>query len=246
MARNVQIGVFGATSAGKTHLISAGVVALYRLAQRDGCRVTFDDPADEETLTKFVELVEQGHSTTQTQPGIPAAFTMQVDQPLFPALISVYDAAGTALDDPELNRQFRYLDHTHTLIFVLDPFSVPGVRDQVAPEMLERANAATDDPEGSYQATAGRLRLSGVETKKQRLAFVVSKADLLAETAVWADAGPDSLEEWLKDQGLTNLVVGAKRDFLTSFFLCSAVDLDHGHPDAPFRWLLQSEGVAIG
>ena len=76
-----------------------------------------------------------------------------------------------------------FLDHGQGLVYVLDPFSIEPVRDQLAGQnamAVALAHAAAGDPETAYGEVVYRLRDSGVPASAQRLAVVVSKADLLA------------------------------------------------------------------
>ncbi|HZN73963.1 MAG TPA: hypothetical protein VFC00_20030 [Micromonosporaceae bacterium] len=247
---DVRIPVFGAASAGKTHLILASLVTLKEEA---GTAVQFADEHSERVFLGYEEVFRQGRPAPKTDTShLPVALTLRVRVGRRRAMVHVYDAAGEALADPDLNAQLAYLDRARTLAFVLDPFSIPDIRDLFEPtfgELFGRANAAKDSPEQSYQATVMRLRAYGVDTERQRLAFVVSKRDLLCLMPALVPAGSDSsaVRAWLLEHRLDNLVTAAERDFGDiRYFLVAA----HGSADmpavtAPFRWLLASERVSL-
>jgi hypothetical protein len=146
-----------------------------------------------------------------------------------------------------------FLDHAQGLVFVVDPFSIPWVQDQLGglgQIMLERANAAVDDPEQVYHVTAGRLRDYGVRTSHQRLAIAVVKADLLVDLPPARHLHPTQVRNWLQEAGLDNLVLAAERDFAeVRYFLVASV---HGgqagspmSPANPFAWLMARAGLQL-
>ncbi len=250
VATDVRIPVFGATSSGKTHLIVSSVV--YLLDSAGAGTVTLVDDHSRRKADEFRAYVAEGRAVPKTDAAAPpAAVTVRIGSARGPALVHLFDAAGEALADPAQNAAFAYLDHARTLLFVLDPFSVPTIRDQMAARyagVFGEANPAQSDPEQSYHATVGRLRLSGVRTGAKRLAFVVTKHDLLARLPL-ADAlgtGSPEVREWLVRQGLDNLVLCAERDFGdVRFFAASSKDRSPSGSVAPVRWLLDTQHVPL-
>jgi hypothetical protein len=91
----------------------------------------------------------------------------------------------------------------------------------------------------------------GVDTTGKRLAFVVSKADLLRELPIGRDldATPGAVCRWLAERGMDNLLTSASRDFAeVSYFLVSSRTSEPTGPSAalaPFRWLLAGDGVEL-
>ncbi|GAA4719848.1 TRAFAC clade GTPase domain-containing protein [Phytohabitans rumicis] len=247
---DVRVPVFGAASAGKTHLIMAGLVALSRAGTRRGT-VGFLDEHSRTAYEQYRALVDSGQSAAKTSAAVPVAVTVRLRGGGRAALVHFFDAAGETLADSGQNGQLAYLDQARTLTFVLDPFSIPDVRDQAAagyPDLLSEANPATYDVADAYHVTVNRLRLYGVDTHRQRLAFVVSKADLLARLPIASGLDPDSgsVRSWLVTVGLDNLVTIATRDFgEVRFFLVSARDPERGAAIEPFRWLLAADRVSV-
>jgi hypothetical protein len=247
---DVRIPVFGAVSAGKTHLIMAGLVALTRAGDADPeVKVV---PADEHStrmLAVYRRLVDSGGAAPKTNAAAPpVAVTMRLARGRRRAMLHLFDAAGETLADFDQNSELAYLDRARALVFVLDPFSIADVRDRYAardPDLVQRANPALGDPEASYNATVGRLRAHGVDTGTQRLAFVVSKRDLIAEVSGIDDEA--GIRAWLVEQRLDNLVIAAERDFgEVRYFLVSATqDAVRGGADQPFRWLLAVDRVPL-
>jgi hypothetical protein len=252
VATDVRIPVFGAASAGKTHLIMAGLVALNRLNNGSDLAVSLLDGESRKRYAEYERRIDLGISPDKTQPEPKAVgVTINVRTARRNALVHVFDAAGEALVDAKQNESYAYLDYARTLIFVLDPFSIPDVRDLLRgpyAALLTEANAARHDPEDSYNATITRLRRYGVRTAQQRLAFVVSKADLLDQLPDGnrPPAGSSGVRRWLSERRLDNLLLTAERDFgSVQYFAVSAKNLSPDGAVAPFRWLLNTDRVSV-
>ncbi|MEU8001311.1 hypothetical protein AB0B66_09155 [Catellatospora sp. NPDC049111] len=256
MARDVRIPVFGAASAGKTHLIMGGLVALHGQNEL-GVRVASADHISERTFEGYRQVVSADGAAAKTPVDrAPFAVTTRIekDGPWPQTLVHVFDASGEALVSPTRNADFSYLDFARTLLFVLDPFSIPDVRDQLTlsfKELVPTVNAALLDPEESYNGTVNRLRGYGVKTGGQRLAFVLSKADLLVRLPIGEDLSVTRSESaavrrWLCARRLENLVDTAEKDFgEVRFFFVSAKDTTRHGALQPFSWLLESDGLSL-
>jgi hypothetical protein len=250
---DVRIPIFGAASAGKTHLVMATLVTLLRTPKQQPVSLDVADLHSERMIEGYRSVFASGGSAPKTDASVqPIAVTLKLRNGRKRAFVHVFDAAGEALADRDQNHHFAYLDRARTLAFVLDPFSIPDLRDRYAAtraELFTQANAAQDKPEDAYLATVSRLRDYGVDTRRQRLAFVLSKQDLL-ERLLGGDAprlDHDSVRGWLLDQQLDNLVTLAERDFrAVQFFLVSADrEASTATVTAPFRWLLKSEHLKL-
>ncbi|MBB5872975.1 hypothetical protein F4553_006409 [Allocatelliglobosispora scoriae] len=257
MARDVRIPVFGAASAGKTHLIMGGLVGVVSRNGDRGTEITMADPVSDGTYQQYLKLVESDVSPPKTEVSRrPFAVTVLIKGGGVPPsnLVHVFDAAGEALVDPSHNAEYSYLDLSRTLLFVLDPFSVPDVRDQAAlsfPKVAALANAASRDPEESYNGTVNRLRGYGVKTEQKSVAFVLSKADLLvqmpiADGLVAGRSDSAAIRAWLTERRLENLVATVEHDFAkVRYFFVSAKDLGQHGAVAPFAWLLSQDGLSL-
>jgi hypothetical protein len=255
VATDVRVPVFGGPSAGKTHLIMSFVVWLVGphgqpSTSDNGDGASMADDYSRQRYEEYRELITTGQSAPKTEAGKrPVAVTLRIRSGWRHVLLHFFDAAGEALVDPEQNANFAYLDYARTLIFVLDPFSVAEVRDQLAvnfPDLLREANPSGHDPEDSYQSTVSRLRGYGVQTDRKRLAFVVSKQDLLERVPLGEGLhdDPESVRNWLVSHGLDNLVTAAQRDFReVRYFLVTSTDPSGAGAVAPLLWLLEQDDV---
>jgi hypothetical protein len=250
-ARDIRVPVFGATSAGKTNLILAALVALSDPKRlRRGTRARLPSDADQAALRQFREALGAGRRAPKTSASRPVAMTLMLRRGLRPTLLHLFDAAGEVLVDPRQNSDLAYFDNARTLVFVIDPFSVDSVRQEAAagfPELLAKAQPATYDAEQSYNATVTRLHRYGVATDRQHLAFVVSKGDLLRQLPVAAGLGEDSasVRKWIIKQRLDNLVTAATRDFANVRYFVVAAAGPNPNAAEPLRWLLETERVRV-
>jgi hypothetical protein len=259
---DVVIPVFGSTSAGKTRLIYAGMVALSRHLPAVGGTFAPDGPDSQAVFREATTVVERGTQTTKTPAERPKGIHARV-QPGGgrAAQMHLFDAAGEGFTSRDAAADLRFLDDPEGLVFVLDPFSVPEVavslQGALAPR-LAAANPAQLDPEQSYLVTASWLRDQGVRLARKPLAVAVVKADLLLGLppadglTPWSTS--DDIERWLRRKGMDNLLDGMARDFrevgyhlVASRDAGSSRDGTAGPTSAarPLLWLLQRTGVAI-
>ncbi len=259
---DVLVPVFGPTSAGKTRLIMAGIVALARHQRATGA--TFQ-PIGEESEATFaqagaaVKTAQQTAKTASDRP--PTGITMRLGTARRQAHLQLFDAAGEFFASREQNQELRFLSDSEGFVFVLDPFSIPAVRDDLGGAhvpRLEEAQPALMEPEPAYLVTVHWLRDQGVNLARKPLAVAVVKADVLLGlppgSELTADTGSAALADWLRSKGLDNLLDGAERDFgEVRYFLVSSLtdvtDRDHRatrtSPGRPLLWILDKSGAGV-
>ncbi|MGB6165541.1 MAG: hypothetical protein WBF75_23795 [Pseudonocardiaceae bacterium] len=269
---DVLVPVFGPPSAGKTRLVLAGMVALVRHLNATGGSAEPVGPDSADTFRDATMVVESGMQTTKTDADRPpAGITLRLTAARHEALLHLFDAAGEFFNNRERSSELPFLDDAQGLVFVLDPFSVPDVADEVTGALASRlatAQPAKVHPEQSYLVTAQWLRDQGVKLKRKPLAVAVVKADLLLDlrsatelqatglqaTGLHPEAESAEIETWLRGKGLDNMLDGTMRDFgVVRYFLVSsldaAIDADGlaspTSPARPLLWLLDRSGVSI-
>ncbi|WP_018680663.1 TRAFAC clade GTPase domain-containing protein [Actinokineospora enzanensis] len=251
---DIRLPVFGPVLAGKTRLVYAGMLALRDRVAAVGGTLDFVDEDSRAAFDEGTAVILSGATTLKTSTALPPAITARLTAGGRRALLHLFDAAGESFLDRDENTSLEFLDHAQGLVFVVDPFSVPWLRDQLggagAPAVT-RANPAVADPEQTYHLTVRRLRDFHVDTGKRRLAIAVVKADLLTGMAPAADllsGRPGAVADWLMAAGLDNLVLAARRDFAeVGFFVVASVAGTPAtdSPAAPFDWLLSRTGFAV-
>ena len=259
---DVLVPVFGPASAGKTRLVLAGMVALGRHLSATGGSLCPVGPESADTFRDATTIVESGMQTTKTEADQPpAGITVQLTAARRTALLHLFDAAGEFFSNREQSSELPFLDDVQGLVFVLDPFSVPAVADDLTGALASRLAAAQPammHPEQSYLVTAQSLGDQGIMLKRKPLAVAVVKADLLLglppATGLHPEAESREVETWLRGKGLDNMLNGAERDFgAVRYFLVSsrnvATDADGWanptSPVWPLLWLLGRSGVSV-
>jgi hypothetical protein len=251
--RDIRVPVFGDTSAGKTRFLYAALNALLRSAKPAGLKVSYPDQASQDQASLGVKLIQAGLDTPKTSATIPVAVTCRLGEGRASSLVHLFDAAGEHYRDAQRYDTLKFLDDGQGLVYVLDPFSIGGVRDQLAGHnaaAIRNAHTAAGDPEIAYGEVVSRLRDSGVPAQRQKLAVVISKADLLRNAGISLPAaGSEAIASWLEDLGLHNIVMSARRDFAeVRYFTVASQDTaatSADHPFAPLRWLLTAHGVRL-
>jgi hypothetical protein len=250
--RDIRIPIFGDTSAGKTRFLYAALNSLMLTARQAGIAVSFLDQVSEEKADLGLDLIRSGQDTVKTSAGTPAALSCRLGRRRRSELVHLFDAPGEQYRDAQAYESLRFLDHGQGLVYVLDPFSTGAVRDRLTGHnetAIRLAHAAAGDPEIAYGEVMSRLRDSGVAATTQRLAVVVSKADLLRTTGLELPVESGAIAEWLTRARIHNLVLAARRDFAKiRFFAVASQDVANHRsddPGTPLRWLLRSHGVRL-
>jgi Double-GTPase 2 len=251
--RDVRIPIFGDTSAGKTRFLYSGLDSLVDTTRRAQIPLGFPDEESENQATVALDLIRSGRDTVKTSFGLPTALTCQLGKGADRTLLHLFDAAGEVYQGTQMQDSLGFLDHGNGLVYVLDPFSIGSVRDQLAGQnatAIRLAHAAAGDPETAYGEVVSRLRDNGVAATGQRLAIVISKADLLALGGLDLPEESGAIADWLMRGGVHNLVLSARRDFAEARYFAVASLAATGSsrsydPGAPLRWLLASRGLRL-
>lgn len=252
---DVRLPVFGPVSAGKTRLVYTGLLAVRDRVAAQGGVVDFVDEDSKQAFDHAVALITAGGDTVKTPAGeLPPAITARYTAGRRRALLHLFDAAGEFYADRDDNTDLEFLDHAQGLVFVVDPFSIPWVRDRIgessASAVVAKANPARESPERVYHVTAKRLLDYGVATGKRRLAVTVVKSDLLAGFSFAGDLTPGTVRDWLMKVDLDNLVLSAEREFgeVRYFMVASMAGTssdDALSPAAPLAWLSAGAGLRL-
>lgn len=250
--RDIRVPVFGDTSAGKTRFLFAALNSLVRAAGQAGLELSFPDQASQDQAELGLSVIRDGRDTAKTSATAPTALSCRLGRGRRSELIHLFDAAGEHFRDAQRYDELRFLDDSQGLVYVLDPFAVPAVQDQLTGHnaaVLRQAHAAAGDPEIAYGEVMARLRDGGVPAGAQRLAVIVSKTDLLRKTGLELPAGSATIAAWLADSGLYNLVMSSRREFAEVRFYTvasqAAIADRADDPEAPLSWLLRAHGIQL-
>jgi hypothetical protein len=249
---DIRIPVFGDVSAGKTRFLYASLYSLLQTARQAELDVSFPDQDSRDQARFGLEVIHSGDETAKTSTNAYVALTVRLGAGRRSEFVHLFDAAGEQFRDVRRPDALRFLEDGQGLVYILDPFSVEDVRKQLTGRdstALSLAHAAAGDPELAYDEVVSRLRDNGIPASAQRLAVVVSKADLLRSADLELPACSDPIAQWLSDAGVHNLVMSARREFAeVRFFTVASQELaptDVNDPGAPLRWLLKSHDVRL-
>ena len=249
--RDVRVPIFGDVSAGKTRFLYAALDSLVVDGERGGPAVSFPDEQSRDRVERALALIRSGQDTMKTSESLPRALSCRLGTGATGTLLHLFDAAGERYRAAAGQEDLGFLETGHGLIYVVDPFAVGPVRDRLSGHgdaTADLAQGAAGDPETAYGEVVSRLRGGGVGPRSQRLAVVVSRADLLDKYGVDVPADSDAIAGWLYEAGLHNLVLAAKNEFAEVRYFAvaslSAASTGPGtDPGAPLRWLLRARGL---
>jgi hypothetical protein len=257
MAPEMVIPIVGAGNVGKTQLMYRLYQDLCELLPVYGGTVTLEGHS-KDRLDEIGQELDDLTKPPKTRPVLPRAYvlhlTLRADQRQI-YQIYLFDPAGELYYGQERLRDLNYLGKARAMIFVADPLATDNVwRRLPAARQQELAHLRSNMSESdlAYQQTREHMRRMGSKRRFAQLAFVVSKADLVAESGYTPGADGEAVRQWIEDpDGLDmgNIVRESLHNFANvRFFHTSAAAVD-GFPDESVdnlaRWLLESGGIKL-
>jgi hypothetical protein len=261
-APDARIAVSGAPAAGKTQLLMSAVAKMTGGAISPAAW----EPADEYSTTWLDDARELMARWPRREPAPtaePASVTLRDGVPR-QRYLHVIDVGGQDFMTAGNGLGLRHLGTTSRHLLVLDPTTIPWVRDRIDPAGLVRGHADDEDSGTAEEETNGataelpyhllvsQLNRSGARTRRVSLAVVITKADLLAKQDLAPEPDPAGtlsrrLRAWLREVGLRNLVEMAEHDFGNVRYFLVGLGMESTDPVAPFIWLLNRHrrGVTI-
>jgi Double-GTPase 2 len=251
-ARDIRVPIFGDTSAGKTRFLFASLNSLLLDTERAGIPLTFLDEDSRSDAEVGLGIIRDGRDMFKTSVDGAASVSLRLRDKRESDFIHLFDAAGERYSSPDHYDSLRFLEDGQALVYVLDPFSIDAIRDQLSgssPGILAEARAAEHNADIAYGEVVNRLRGAGVPLRTQRLAVVVSKTDLLRTAGIVVPTESAAIGEWLATNGLHNLVMAARREFSeVTYFTVASQDAAASRvddPGVPLCWLLAVHGVKL-
>lgn len=184
--RKTFIPVVGGPAVGKSTFLFAATRGLVEdLAPAAGLTPRFVDARTESDFRRVWERSDRGGVPDKTAGDLPRAYNLELLRSGgTPRLLYLYDPAGEAFDDAESLILHKYQDYLSGMIFLIDPFSLPEVREEYADD-LKAAGAEIKPsrlpPEDALSRVLINLEqnfeLGRTERIPACLAVVVSKAD---------------------------------------------------------------------
>ncbi|GAA1005423.1 hypothetical protein Aple_050900 [Acrocarpospora pleiomorpha] len=194
----------GGPDAGKTTFMALAVDALLT-----GLDTEFVDQGDELTFLQLKRQLATGHMIkTGTQ--LPKAVMLDVTLPREGSrILYLFDPSGEHYTGASKVEAMSYLAHGEALLIVVDPFALPAVQDSLVSgdrELLAAGGLtlAREDPADTVHRVRNELAGRADGGRQRRIAVVVTKADLLRQTATGEGAADDPAS-WLAAMGMGNL-----------------------------------------
>lgn len=252
-AAEIIVPLFGGANTGKTQLIYALVAALRSMDERLSIE---PDGQTAERLNRIADALAASGRTNPTLVRAWQPYVLHLRLGLSERLVYLFDAAGEVHYKLASLKRSGYHNKGRTVVFVADPLAADNIWDDFSSaeqRKLLPLRSQYDDNELSYEQTREHMRRLGRKDKRMRLAFVLTKGDLLPAHLKASGPSEDVVRKRIVDSGgldLGNLVREAGQNFKSvKFFQTSALVDDAGCPDKSVvilaRWILRSEGIIL-
>ncbi len=246
-APEIVLPFFGATGAGKTRLLFSMVTQLRTWTEAGQLTAEFGDSSTARELDVADHVMRSGSSTVGTSVELPRANVIRLILKKSTRILQLYDAAGERFYRTDRTQELRYLNKARTFILVIDPLSVEGFWQQLPASTqaeLSSVRSGAPSPELAYQQTHQQIEAMGVQLRKERLAVVFSRADLIGMPS-------GDVAEWAcRELGLGNLIRSTTQNFKETGYFCTAAIMDtdglmHKSVAELMRWVMSREGVDL-
>ncbi len=210
-SRKAFVPVFGGPLVGKSAFLFSAVHQLIDQSASFGFQPSFLQTQTESEFERVRQQLAQGRPPDKTLSALPRAFNLQLQRSgQSSRVLYLYDPAGEAFNETEGMVLHRYQDYLSGLIFLIDPFTLPAVKEQYEDRLPGVLNALQPSSLPVEDALS-RILISmeehfGLQQTgriKQPVAVVINKIDafdleqLIGQPAVQAriSASPEPVTE---------------------------------------------------
>lgn len=266
-ATNLHIPLVGGPSAGKSYLLAAATHELHTgtVARQLGLTISLPTPDHADHVQRNIDMLKQGGRLLKTSDADAnvSAVTLQLraEHKRMPQLLYLYDAAGEHYGSQDRAIQQVYYQYVGGIFLVIDPFSLPIVRERYADKLSDDTSVApsTDAPEDIYMRMLDVLRLYDAHPERVPVAVILTKADAYDLDEHIGNAAAERLmarypnlrqksdalnilvQQFLLDNGATNVVMNLRNQFeRVRYFSVSVVSSEKYAPQrvtAPLAWM---------
>jgi hypothetical protein len=192
-ARVEPLPFVGGPDAGKTAFMVLAINALSGAVAAAGGRARFTVRGDEIAFRRLVAELREGR-VAKTGTALPTATMLDVSLPA-PAIrggdriLYLFDPSGEHYTGASRVEAMSYLAHGEAMLLIIDPFALPAVQDALTPDERRDLEArgvvfSPEDPADTFQRVRNELAARADGGRQERVAVVVTKADLLRRTGV--------------------------------------------------------------
>lgn len=260
------IPVVGGRSVGKTAFITAfSKKFVDEIAPRNGWTTEFYNDEKQQIFNDIVTDFNSGSTRMTDRPqditktsSVSFSFFIKGKELKPERLLHVYDIAGEVFTDNSENEIQKQYEYCQGIVLIIDPFSIPSVRNRYESELLPEdvAGIGKADISGIVDSFINKLReVTGLSTGKMSttpIAVVISKVDAPGiQKEIGKEAAESLLNElkeknsntkeldaedylcrkFLMEYGMESLLSGIDMKFKKNrYFACSAIGhtRDHG------------------
>lgn len=202
-SRKLFVAIMGGPSVGKSSYLFS---AIWRLVEKKlpelGFSHDFIEARNESDYEKVRKSMEQGRPPRKTAETLPTAFNIMLKKGRWVRrLLYLYDPAGEAYAEVENLVLHKFQGYLSGCIFLVDPFSIPYVRQSYRDELVGTENAIKPGPLPLEDALSRVILsmeehygLSKTERIKFPIAVVINKVDAF------------DLEKQIGDEAINTLV----------------------------------------
>lgn len=257
VTRNIHIPIVGGPSAGKTNFLVASMTEIHQRADDGHANIAFTTKNDETIYKTNKNNFKSGVAAGKTVQESPDAFLFIANTGNDDCLLYIYDAAGELYNQTDKMRRQEYFTYVNGIIFLIDPFSLSQVQNNLESEFSNTAvklqvSPCEERPQDVYSKLLQTLQQEkGINrsVSNKPIAVVVTKSDAfniageIEEIAknISSDSSEKQTREslavrkWLEKNGEGNLIRGIEKDFRQiSYFYCSPLGRLPDSGSAPF------------
>ncbi len=216
---SVHIPIYGGPSTGKTmYMMAATYQTVEGVVPGVEARL-IDEKGQREYRRVWKRSFEGGMVPQKTRERFPDAFLLSMQRPGgLPASIYLYDPAGEALQDQDALDSHGFLKYLDGLILMIDPLTLRSFADRYRGPNLG-TTTSPEKPKNAITRVINQLarlkELSQRQAAKQRVAVVLSKADIMGldreigiklstapSSRPWAEVGLENsakIDRWFQD-----------------------------------------------
>jgi hypothetical protein len=243
-ARVEPLPFVGGPDAGKTTFMVLAINALSGAVEAANGRARFTVQGDEIAFRRLGAELRSGR-VSKTGTALPTATMLDVSLPTprihdGDRIIYLFDPSGEHYTGASRVEAMSYLAHGEAMLLIIDPFALPAVQEGLSSSErrgLEEQGVvfSQEDPSDTFQRVRNELAARADGGRQERVAVVVTKADLLRGTA--AGHGADDLPAWFDGVGLGNMVRDLARTAGEVRYLASGLPADSAGIARLVGWL---------
>ncbi|MBI3248803.1 MAG: hypothetical protein HYZ50_20060 [Deltaproteobacteria bacterium] len=243
------VAVLGGTGTGKTVWLLQSLAALCNETKhQEGPEARFALAEQYEKFSRSHGGLKMGRWPMTTSTNVPIALCVNVTTSGSKSQLYVYDLAGVECREAARLRRHLYLQHVRGVVFMIDPFALPQVREKYAAQLKHtRTNVrpSSTPAEDILSALLQTLHeVGGQDTRQLAVAAILSKTEAFDLGRQIDAAGASNTEQHACRQSLIawgggHTVRALEHHFASvAYFRCRVGTTGLQSPHRPLLWLM--------